>query len=230
MAVDDARRQIEQRGYCLLKGLLAPDEAARLDARARALMTGDGYVNLEGALEPIPDLAPLCTHPAIMDLCAHFLGAPFYLANNVCMKWVQPGTTTGGLHADWPLGQVKEPYPRWPLLLQTMWMLTDFSGENGATCVVPESHLWGQPPPGRAPDPREVAIAGDPGDVLVWHGALWHRSGDNNTIDRHRMGANIAYLPQWVHRPPDMWPNIARDLCQRFPADLQQLLTRSLET
>ena len=87
---------------------------------------------------------------------------------------------------------------QWPMLLQTMWMLTEFSEENGATCVVPQSHLWGKSPSSREPDRREVAALGQPGDLLVWHGALWHRSGANTTTNLHRMGANIAYIPQYV--------------------------------
>ena len=114
------------------------------------------------------------------------------------------------------------------MLPQTMWMLTEFSGENGATCVVPQSHLWGKPPPSSEPDQREVAVVGQPGDLFVWHGALWHRSGANTTKDHHRMGANIAYIPQYLHRPPASWPNISRARYERFPADLQQILERSV--
>ena len=229
MDIDKACKEITARGYAVLKGLLDPDDAVQLDREARRLMDpGAGYVNLEGALNELPDLAPLCTHPAIIELSTHFLDTPFYLANNVCMKWVQPGAADGEMHSDWPLGMVKEPYPPWPMLLQTMWMLTEFSGENGATCVVPQSHLWGKPPPSSEPDQREVAVVGQSGDLFVWHGALWHRSGANTTKDHHRMGANIAYIPQYLHRPPSGWPNISRARYERFPADLQQILERSV--
>ena len=128
MKVESACARIEEQGYCVMEDLLDPREAARLNARARRLMQREkGYVNLEGALNPMPELAPLCVHPVVMEIAGHFLGAPFYLANNVCMKWCQPGAAGGHLHSDWPLLDVPRPFPPWPMLLQTMWMLTDFT-------------------------------------------------------------------------------------------------------
>lgn len=219
---------IETHGYCLIQGLLDPSEATRLDALARPLMThATGYVKLEGALDPIPDLAPLCIHPVVMEIAAHFLGSPFYLANNACMMWCQPGSPAGGQHADWPLGDVPQPYPVWPMLLQTMWMITDFTEDNGATRMVPGSHLSGRPP-GSGDDGRESAMAGPRGSVLIWHGGIWHRNGANVSTHQQRMGANVAYIPRFVHRPQDGWPLVRRELYQRFPARLQALLERSV--
>ena len=229
MHADEVCKEIAERGYCVVEDLLDPHQAAQLDTLARRLMDPQaGYVNLEGALLHIPELAALCTHPLIMEVSAHFLGAPFYLANNVCMKWCQPGTVAGRWHADWPLSQVPQPYPSWPLLLQTMWMLTDFSDTNGATQAVPGSHKWGRP--ADADKIRdEVTLQGRSGDLLLWHGALWHRSGANTSTDQQRMGANIAYIPQYIHRPPHQWPLVPRKQYDRFSAELQQLLERSVE-
>ncbi|MBI2506364.1 MAG: phytanoyl-CoA dioxygenase family protein [Candidatus Latescibacteria bacterium] len=227
-AEEVACRQLETQGYTVLEGLLEEEEAARLDARARELMADrSGYAKLEGALNFIPALAPLCMHPAVLRIAGRFLGAPFYLVNNVCMMWCQPGAPGGRLHADWPLGDVPRPYPPWPLLLQTMWMLTDFTAENGATRLVPGTHRSGQPPPS-TPVEGEVAATGRRGAVLIWHGATWHRNGPNTTPDQHRMGANAAYIPRFVHRP-ELWPRVRREIYQRLPEPLQKLLERSVE-
>ncbi len=229
MEVESACAQIEEQGYCVIEDLLDPQEAARLDARARQLMQREkGCVNLEGALNPMPELAPLCNHPKVMEIAEHFLGAPFYLANNVCMKWCQPAAAGGHLHSDWPLFDVPRPFPPWPMLLQTMWMLTDFSAENGATLVVPGSHLEGKPPDSGAAA-REVAATGRQGSLLIWHGTLWHRAAANTTSDQHRMGANAGYIPRFIHRPREEWPLLRSDLYESFPASLRQLLERSVE-
>ena len=110
-----------------------------------------------------------------------------------------------------------------------MWMLTDFTADNGATRVVPGSHLAGRPPTPNREYPHEMPVVGRKGSVLIWHGALWHRNGPNTTTDQHRMGANAAYIPWVVHRPPEGWPLVRRELYESFPDRLQQMLERSVE-
>jgi len=230
MDITQAKSQMADAGFCILEGLLDPSEAERLDAIARPLMANrTGYVKLEGALNPIPELAPLCIHPTVLEIVSHLLGENFYLANNVCMMWCQPGAPGGGLHSDWPLHHVPQPWPRWPFLVQTMWMLTDFTHENGATRIVPGSHLAGHPPTPNLKYAHEMPAVGKRGSVLIWHGALWHRNGPNTTTDKHRMGANVAYIPWVVHRPPEGWPLVRRELYEGFPDRLKQLLERSVE-
>lgn len=86
---------------------------------------------------------------------------------------------------------------------------------------------------GRPPKPEETAedrpAIGPKGSVLICYGGVWHRNGPNTTADRHRMGANIAYIPAYIHRPPNGWPLVRRALYERSPARLQQLLERSVE-
>lgn len=238
MNVEQACKHIEELGYVVIEGLLDKDEATLLDALAREVMERESsprescYTNLEGALNYLPELVPLCIHPMMLEIVEYFLGSPFFFPQ-VCMKWCPPGTTIGGLHSDWPLQYVQKPYPPWPLLLQTMWMLSDFTADNGATHIVPGSHLWGEPPTPddpRAAEKHHVIPEGPKGSILIWHGTAWHCSGANTTTDRHRMGANLGFFPWFVHRPPDEWPLVRQDLYATFPPRLQQMLERSQTT
>jgi len=229
MDLTEAKTRLAEDGYCILEGLLDPKEAQRLDTMARPLIKKSGYAKLEGALNHIPDLAPLCTHPAIMEIAEQSLGDEFYIANNVCMMWCQPGAPSGGLHSDWPAHRIPRPLPKWPMLLQTMWMLTDFTKENGATRVVPGSHLLGKSPGPADIQEQGIPAVGSRGSVLMWHNALWHQSGANTSTDQHRMGANIAYIPWVVHRPLEDWPLVRRDVYDKMPNRLQKLLNRSVE-
>ena len=75
MSLTEAKTDLAQNGYCVLENVLDAAEAKRLDVQARALMTEKtGYVKLEGALNLVPDLAPLCTHPDVLDVVEHALG------------------------------------------------------------------------------------------------------------------------------------------------------------
>jgi ectoine hydroxylase-related dioxygenase (phytanoyl-CoA dioxygenase family) len=226
----EAKAQLADVGYCVLEGLLDTSEAERLDEIARALVTRSGYGKFNNALEHVPDLAPLCMHPAIVEVAEHWLGQDFYLCNSACFMQCQPGAPSGTAHSDWPAHRIPQPFPSWPMLMQTMWMLTDFTEENGATRVVPGSHLLGRgPEPGEA-EAQDVPVVGKKGSVLIWHNALWHRNGPNTSSDQHRMGANVAYIPWVVHRPPEEWPLISRAVYEKFPQRLQQMLERSVES
>jgi ectoine hydroxylase-related dioxygenase (phytanoyl-CoA dioxygenase family) len=111
-------------------------------------------------------------------------------------------------------------------MINTMWMLTDFTAENGATGVVPMSHLSRRKSP-----PKEIAadsplikpVVGRRGSVVLWHGGLFHIARANRS-ERVRVGLNIAYYPRWFnnwieggHQP--IWP----ETYQRMPPEMQRL-------
>ena len=43
------------------------------------------------------------------------------------------------------------------------------------------------------------------------------------------MGANVAYILSFIHRPPDGWPLVKRNVYEKFPECLKELLERSVE-
>lgn len=234
MNIDEIKERLADEGYCVLEDLLDLQEAERLDGVARSIMEsmGSAYISMEGTLNDMPDLVPLCTHPLILEIAEAVLGEGFFLANNAALKWCKPGTTAGGLHADWPTRATvaTDPggsTPPWNGL-QVFWMLTDGTPENGATRIVPFSHHT-QRGPSRDSYPQEIPVTGKKGMAFVYHNGLWHRNGANTTTDQHRMFANVYYMPTWVHRPPGTWPLIKREIYETFPSRLQELVARSLE-
>ena len=87
-----------------------------------------------------------------------------------------------------------------PVVANIMWMLDDFTEANGATRVVPGSHLLR-----RHPDPtnrpRSSAATGRAGSALVFDGRLWHGTGRNVT-DRPRHGV-LSYFARPFMRPQE---------------------------
>ena len=230
MDLNEAKVHLADEGYCLLEDQFDPCEAERLDAIARRFMEHqEGYISMEGARNQIPELAPLCIHPPILELAEAVLGENFIQANNVAMKWCKPGAKAGGLHADWPLWDVPQPWAQFPTGFQIFWMLTDFTPENGTTVVVPFSHHTRRLPTPNRTYPQEIPIVGKEGSVLLFHNGIWHRSGADTTHDRHHMAANIFYLPWFVNRPKETWPLVKREIYDTFPSRLQELLVRSVE-
>ena len=68
-----------------------------------------------------------------------------------------------------------------------MWMLTDFTEDNGPTRVVPRSHRSGKHPQDvmEAPEeahPDEIKLIGAAGTVVVFNSHLWHGATLNPAI------------------------------------------------
>jgi ectoine hydroxylase-related dioxygenase (phytanoyl-CoA dioxygenase family) len=131
--------------------------------------------------------------PEILERVAHVLGPQFKLSSlnarsaNPHSTWVQP------LHAD--MGAIPDEKGYW--VANTVWMLDDFTEENGAIRVVPESHRWGQLPPGplvdlQASHPDERLITGRAGTVIVMNAHMWH-GGTANRTDRPRCAMHGFY-------------------------------------
>ena len=73
-----------------------------------------------------------------------------------------------------------------------MWMITDFTEDNGATRLVPGSHLSGRQPDPTIPHPvPTVSATGPAGTAFAFDGRLWHGGAANRT--RHsRFGITTA--------------------------------------
>ena len=78
---------------------------------------------------------------------------------------ILPGETAQPIHADDQL--IPLPRPHVPLVCNTMWALTDFTEANGATRVIPGSHLSADAPELGATYASEAAVM-KRGSVLVF--------------------------------------------------------------
>jgi ectoine hydroxylase-related dioxygenase (phytanoyl-CoA dioxygenase family) len=103
-----------------------------------------------------------------------------YFLSSFQANILKPGADALKLHIDTP---VPEPLPPWIIKANTVWLLDDFTSENGATKVVPRSHKLDYKP--RLDDPilsNIHSILAPAGSVLITHGALWHQSDANRSV------------------------------------------------
>lgn len=98
--------------------------------------------------------------------------------------------------------------------LSTIWAISEFTEQNGATQLVPGSHKWHKD---RVAEPHEIAIAEmKPGSVLVYTGSVIHGGGENTSENDVRTGVLLHYCPSWLRQEENQYlscpPEIAKDL------------------
>jgi len=139
----------------------------------------------------------LAEHPLVVDLLDRVL-MPNWLLSTMQSIRLFPGETPQPWHADDTFYPV--PRPHATLAVSVIWALEDFTDENGATELVPRSHLWADEHPDDAP--REVVRAVMPaGSLVIFDGALWHRGGGNRS-GRTRLALSPQYCQPWL-RPQE---------------------------
>ena len=126
------------------------------------------------------------THPKILAATYHVLRRSFKVLA-LGGRDPLPGYGQQALHTDWyPRVSSSEPFSA----ATTLWLLDDFIENNGATRLIPGSHLWLKPLPKpmqqpHAKHPDQRFIIAKAGSALVFNGHLWH-SGMRNESSRPR--------------------------------------------
>jgi ectoine hydroxylase-related dioxygenase (phytanoyl-CoA dioxygenase family) len=132
---------------------------------------------------------------------------------------IDPGESAQPIHADDQLIPLTKPHV--PTVCNTMWALTDFTEANGATRIIPGSHLRDHSPDFGAPY-DSIAAEMPAGSVLVWHGSLWH-GGGANTTDERRVGIAMNYCAGWIRQQENQQLGIPRHVAAGFSRRLRQL-------
>ena len=203
-------------GFCLMKGIIPAAEvgAVRESVRKSIHVHTDiplplGHVS--GFLRVDQSYAPYLANPRLMAVMDRLFGE-FPRLSMVTGSLNAPGIKRGEVHADWPFNQngrakVRAPYPDVLMNLVTMWMLTDYTAENGGTMVIPGSHRRDHSPrEGGALDPLgryagEVQLIGQAGDVGLFDARTWHAIAPNVSA-AERVGFIARYAPWWLNLSP----------------------------
>ena len=145
---------------------------------------------------------------------------PGCLISSLSSISIEAGETAQPIHADDQLIPIPKPHP--PTVCNSMWALTDFTEANGATRIVPGSHLSDSSPEyGKPYD--SIAAEMPAGSVLIWHGSLWH-GGGANTTDETRMGIAMNYCAGYIRQQENQQLGLRRDTVEQFSPRLRELV------
>ena len=233
----DGIAALEEAGCLRVTGVAGPGERERLRAelapymqRARVETGSDPREFLPGHTRRIIGLVrrsevvrDWVMHPMPRRLCDHFLqpncDARYQLHLTSALE-VGPGAREQLLHRE----EDTLPYfplPRPNLVLATMWAVSDFRADNGATLLVPGSHRW---PKERRPREEEIAAAEmEAGSVLVWLGGTLHGAGANVSED-WRYGVILTYSVGWVRQEENQALAVPDQVARELPKDLLDMI------
>jgi hypothetical protein len=221
-----AWQDLAEHGYAVLSGVLDPDTTAALRNRIEAVSAREdadgsawfshGNQRIFMLLNRGDEFVRLAEHPDGLAVAEQVLG-PHLLLSSITANIACPGNEAQQLHADQQY--VHEPWPH-PLTVQLVWMLDDFTEANGATRVVPGSHLWGRAPSG--PEPETVQMVGDAGSLGLLDGRVWHATSPNTTAAERRRGVFAYYCAPYLRQQENVFrsldPVVRRGLSPRMRA------------
>jgi hypothetical protein len=185
------RVDLDELGFCRLDGFLAADAvAAMIDEIGRRLEGSrqGGTLHLKGLLDQGSLFDSLWLRPQLLAAVTHLLGPDFQI-REMHYRAGTPGHGDQALHMD----ATERAGPGHWRVCTAIVALTDFTNHNGATRVVPGSHMEpGFRPSGVKPHPRQILLTGPAGTCWLFNSHLWH-SGTLNQSESPRHAILTAF-------------------------------------
>jgi ectoine hydroxylase-related dioxygenase (phytanoyl-CoA dioxygenase family) len=196
------KQQLDECGYLVLPHLMGPELLSEVRDRIDELFAQEGKgAGSEFKQEPhARRLANLVDKgevferviltPRVLECMEHVLG-PDWKLSSLNVRVADPhGDCAQPWHAD--SGAIVDERGYW--VCNSVWMLDDFTPENGATRMLPGSHKWHKLPPPESYDslPGEELVLGRAGTVVIMNAHMWHGATANRTAAPRR-GMHVYY-------------------------------------
>lgn len=190
---EEEQQRLDEQGYLPLPGLLTPQQVRAIRARVEQLIASEGDLaghefhreagthRLSNLVDKDPLFAICYSHPRVLAAINHVLQGDFKLSS-LNARAALLGAGRQAFHADWRGGVDPSDFQ----VCNSIWLLVDFTAQNGATRVVPGSHNTGQHPNDALADPQaahpdEILLTGSAGTVVIFNSHLWHAGTTNHT-------------------------------------------------
>ena len=168
----------------------------------------------------------LAVEPRLMALLSRFLEGNFLLSATHAIN-LKPGETAQSIHAD--DGFYRQPRSGPAVGYSVIGAIDAFTRANGATEVIPGSHLWGEDEVARrraAPGGLEallVPMEVPAGACFVFPGKLLHRGGANRT-DKPRLAFTNQYCAGWARPQENFFLSAPKEIVRQMSPRAQALL------
>lgn len=232
--IDAAEHAMRTRGFIIVEGLLSADEVAAVKLALSPWLQGERYGrnDFEGErservyalLAKAPVLARIIEHPVLLPLLDRLL-PPQYLLSAALAINVHPGETPQPFHIDDSSTKLPGPRPHPWTGVSTLWAFDDFTDTNGATELIPGSHLWHDArfPLAQTATNEAVKALMPAGSAVIFLGNLVHRGGANNSTGT-RLGITPQYCAPWLRQIENMVLAVPPEVARQYSPRLQEML------
>ena len=247
-SLDELHTRFDQEGYLIFKNVMSPAEVHRVRDALVPHLTRTGRNNFEGfksnrvysLLAKAPEVfSDMATHPLALAFVERDLGRSCLLSALLAINLL-PGETVQDWHCD--DGFISVPFPRPSFGVSAFWVIDDVTDTNGATEIIPRSHLWTEADrPGFESkealyDPRARGVNEDnnphkdrikaimpSGSLMLTKGSLFHRGGANRS-DAPRLIVTPQYAMGWVRQLENMYLAVPKEIAANLPRRVRELI------
>jgi len=196
--MEQHKRELAEAGFTVLEDYMGADLLKNPRARVDRLLEEEGAAagsefkteenarRLANLVDKGEVFREAIARPEMLALVESVLGEGFKLSS-LNMRSANPhSASVQPFHIDMGLLPDQKGYA----VCNCVWMLDDFTLENGALRVIPGSHKWGKKPQDEMADPyashpKELLVTGRAGTVVVMNAHAWH-GGTANRTDKER--------------------------------------------
>jgi ectoine hydroxylase-related dioxygenase (phytanoyl-CoA dioxygenase family) len=164
----------------------------------------------------------LVMNPTVLGAVGKMLGhATSFQLHLTQIISIGPGEPAQTIHRDqWAFDFF--PFPRgYEVQCNTIWAMTDFTEENGATRVIPGSNRFDDKL--RFTEADTEAAEMTKGSVLFYTGSIYHGGGANRSTNI-RTGINITYNVSWLRQEENQYLSVPLEIARTLPVDLLRLM------
>ena len=175
----DSLAHFEAHGYCVINDVYAHRDLDELTGVINTFATKDKGVIADGnapyllGRDPLVD--KMVTHPKILAFAEVSVGNAFRVGQVAGSIKHKDGFVPDGVHSD--QNWLPAPFPEHNCVITFCIPCEGMTDEEGATRIVPGSHLMRRHPNREERFSQTRPIEVEKGGVAVWDGSVWHCSG-----------------------------------------------------
>lgn len=199
---------VQGKGYVVLPDLLSLKETreardlilqlAQKEKQEKRLVVQGKKERLYGLIYKGEVFAKLVQDQLILSIVEAILGEDIILGG-FSAHILHPKAERMGIHVDYPYWGMPSPFPQYPVLeIQVIWMMEDFTANNGAPLFAPKTQNLTIKPDQEQFELIAEKITGTAGTAIISHGLCWHDTSINSS-DRPRISLLGNYTPQYIH-------------------------------
>ncbi len=223
---------VKRDGAAIIDGLVRPEVMDQADAELRPYVdatkfgpdefSGRRTKRTGGLVARSATCRDFVMHPLILGATKIVLSqATSFQLHLTQVIAIGPGEPAQAIHRDqWAFDFF--PFPKdYDVQCNTIWAMTDFTEQNGATRIIPGSNHFDDKL--RFKEEETIPAEMKKGSVLVYNGSVYHGGGANRS-DRARVGINITYNVSWLRQEENQYLSVPQDIARTLPVELLKLI------